>query len=104
MRSIEDMLDELENANQGAGPDPHPTGEGAGLKAIAESSEFFKIVQNKMHYAAHGDATAEYDGYLKRLAEEPSRAELDYLEAVKAAQKKIEGQTKEPGSSTGSES
>ena len=55
------------------------------------------------HEAAIRHATAEYDGYLKRLAEEPSRAELDYLEAVKAAQKKIEGQTKKPGSGAGGE-
>ena len=37
MRSIEDMLDEIENANQGAGPDPHTTINGAGLKAITDA-------------------------------------------------------------------
>ena len=46
------------------------------------------------HEDAIGYATAEYDAYLKRLAEEPSPGELDYLEAVKAALKKIEGNAK----------
>ena len=35
--NIEDMLDEIENANQGAGPDPHTTIDGAGLKAITDA-------------------------------------------------------------------
>jgi len=37
MMNIEDMLDEIENANQGAGPDPHTTIDGAGLKAITDA-------------------------------------------------------------------
>jgi hypothetical protein len=42
------------------------------------------------HEAAIGHAKGEYDIYLKRLAEEPSPAELDYLETLKAAKKQIE--------------
>ena len=45
---------------------------------------------NVSHEAAVEHATAEYDEYLKRLAEEPSPAELGYLEAIKAAQKQVE--------------
>ncbi|MCL2804275.1 MAG: virulence RhuM family protein [Micrococcales bacterium] len=55
-----------------------------------ESIEFFKVVQNKMHYAAIGHAASEYGEYLKRLAEEPSPAERDYLDAIKTTQKRIE--------------
>ena len=36
-------------------------------------------------------AAAEYDAYLKRLAGEPSAAELDYLRSIKMTQRKIEG-------------
>ena len=46
------------------------------------------------HEDAIEHATAEHDSYTKRLAEEPSPAEFDYLEAVKAAQKVIESRTK----------
>jgi hypothetical protein len=50
---------------------------------------------------SHGEAVehanAEYDAYLKRVAEEPSPAELDYLEAIKATQKRIERKTRAMG-------
>jgi hypothetical protein len=42
------------------------------------------------HDDAVEHAAAEYEGYLKRLAEEPSPAELDYLEAIKTTQKQVE--------------
>ena len=39
------------------------------------------------HDLAVDHAQAEFDAYLKRLAEEPSLAELDCLDAIKATQK-----------------
>lgn len=45
------------------------------------------------HEDAMDHAATEYDSYTKRLVEEPSPAELDYLDAVKTAQKEIESRT-----------
>ena len=50
------------------------------------------------HENAIEHATKEYDTYLKRLTEEPSTTELDYLAAVKAAQKQIERKAETAGS------
>ena len=50
------------------------------------------------HEDAIEHATKQYDIYLKRLTDEPSSAELDYLAAVKAAQKQIERKAETAGS------
>ncbi|MDR2380571.1 MAG: virulence RhuM family protein [Bifidobacteriaceae bacterium] len=50
------------------------------------------------HEDAIEHATAEYNSYLKRLAEQPSPAELDYLEAVKAALKAVNVNAKQANS------
>ena len=42
------------------------------------------------HQQAVDHAEAEYDEYLKRIADEPSPAELDYLDAIRATQKRLE--------------
>jgi len=42
------------------------------------------------HEHAVEHAEAEYDDYLRRIADEPSSAELDYLAAIKTTQKRIE--------------
>jgi hypothetical protein len=55
------------------------------------------------HEEAIEHASAEYDAYLKRLAEEPSPAELDYLEAVKATLREVEGKARKAGPSPGGE-
>jgi len=44
------------------------------------------------HDAAVDHASAVYDEYIKRLAAEPSPAERDYLDAIKATQHQIERQ------------
>ncbi|MCL2482667.1 MAG: hypothetical protein FWF43_04475 [Propionibacteriaceae bacterium] len=59
MRSIEDMLDEIENANQGAGPDPHTTFEGARLKAITEAVSQRDQAEDAIEAAV---AQARHDG------------------------------------------
>lgn len=43
--------------------------------------------------AAIEKATEEYKKYRKRIADLPSRAEQDYLETIKQAQKKLKGKT-----------
>ncbi|MCL1841109.1 MAG: virulence RhuM family protein [Propionibacteriaceae bacterium] len=42
------------------------------------------------HERAVEHATTEYEAYVARLADDPSPAELDYLEAIKTAQHRIE--------------
>ena len=42
------------------------------------------------HQQAVEHAESEYDDYLRRIADEPSPAELDYLDIIKATQKRIE--------------
>jgi len=37
MRNLEDMIDEIENSNQGAGPDPVATVDGTSLRAITDA-------------------------------------------------------------------
>jgi hypothetical protein len=42
------------------------------------------------HEAAVAHAEAEYEKYLRRISDEPSPAEVDYLASIKATQKRIE--------------
>ena len=53
------------------------------------------------HDDAVQHATNEYEEYLKHLASEPSPAELDYLEAITAAQRQIEKRPRRPPTEPG---